>query len=190
MITTTNTLCECPPDALRLAIGVDKRLNGPHLPKRLIDTIQGLLDVPWRILIVAEYDCLILKRLQVENMNPDAELALYLAGGQTQGSIAQHFYHVPWVFRRDAAIRFVEAGRRILDKGICSYGSPESSPDVFVGLIVERFGFKLQTDLWRQYSRNSFDRPGHLEEARQAYRDGVDVIHGCKTAEELAFITT
>ncbi len=184
---TTDGLCKWPSGVRRIDCGPDSYLSGPTLPKRMCDELAALLEVPWGTLIFIESDCVIFHRLPVEDMKEG--IAAHLAGFQTQGSLAQHFFHSPWCFKREDAIRFVDCGRRVLDEGI-AYGSPESSPDVFFGWVCERNGFKVQTDLWEEYSRNSFDHPEHLVEARQAYRDGVDVLHGIKTAEELAYITT
>ena len=184
---TTDKPCECPPGVRTIRVPPDSYLNGPVLPERMCDTLASLLTVPWRTLVLAEYDVLILNRIPVEKMEGD--IAAHLAGFQHSTMLAKCFYHTPWVFKRDAAIRFVDAGRRVIEEGVCSYGSPESSPDVFFGLVVEQYGLKIQTDIWSEYSRNSFDHPEHLVEARQAFRDGVDIIHGCKTEKELLYIT-
>jgi hypothetical protein len=168
-------------------IGANKYILADHLPRRICDTIQSMLDLPWTILVLIEYDCLILKRIPVEQM--EHGIAAHLAGHRTWNSKAQRFYHNPWIFMREAAIKFVEAGRKIIEEGVCAENTPESSPDVFFALVCERNEWPVQTDLWKEYSRNSLDNPVHLEEARQAVQNGVDVVHGIKTQQQLEYVT-
>jgi hypothetical protein len=186
VIVTEDKPCQTPPGVPKIEIGIDKYMDGPHLPNRLINSIERLLERPWGTLILCEYDTLILKRIRVEAM--EHGIAAHLAGFRTWGSRANSFFHNPYVMLREWAIRFVDRGRSLLKQGIDS-GSPESSPDVFFGWVVQEGEFPVQFDLWQEYSRNSLDVEGHLQEARQAYLDGVDVIHGVKTLDELQLIT-
>lgn len=192
-IITTNLFCDTPPGVPTMSVAEDKYIDGAHLPQRLIDTMARLLELPWEILILAEYDTLIINRIRTEAM--ELAVAGHLTGYQTWGSKAKTYYHNPWVMMREPAIKFVAAGQKAIDEGVCgqkgpnAYGAPESSPDVFFGYVCETAGIKVQPNLWNEYTRNSFDHPGHLDEARAAYRAGVDVIHGCKSKEELDFIT-
>ncbi len=172
-------------------IGADKYVDGEHLPRRLLDTIENMLLLPWRKMIIAEYDVCIFKPLPAEEVKT---FAAHRAGAQTWGSKAKSFYHWPFIFARDTAIEFLMAGKVALEDGICpprephGASTPECSPDVFTGFVLQESGIVVQEDLYTEFSRNSFDVPGDLEKARQAYRDGVDCCHGIKTAEELAFI--
>jgi hypothetical protein len=142
----------------------------------------------WDHLMIVEYDTVIFHRIQVEKMT--GLLAAHYAGGPTWGSKAKGFYHNPWVFRRIAAYDFVFQGRSAVEKGVCgergpsSYGNPEASPDVFFAYVAEQMFCDVQSDLWSEFSRNDL-KDGRLALAQQAYRDGVDVIHGIKTEEEL-----
>jgi hypothetical protein len=183
VIVTEDKPCQVPPGVKKMAIGVDKYLDAEHLPSRLLNTIASLLQSPWDTLIMCEYDTVIFNRIKVEEMNSD--VSSHLAGQRE----SYRFFHNPWLFKRDAAIRFVDEGRKVIAEGKCTWNSAESSPDVFFGTVCDRLKLWVGLNLWTQYSRNSLDVPGHLEEAREAYRGGVDVIHGIKTAKELEFIT-
>lgn len=182
-ITTTNTHCVLPDVVIpSISVGVDEYLNGPHLPMRLVNTIKGLMDLEWDILILCEYDTVIFHRLPVEQMSQP--VAAHLAGHLPE----YHFYHNPWCFTRSAAEAFAQEGLKVVQEGICCYGSKESSPDVFFGLVCKRLNMTIQHDLWREFSRNRMDNPGDLDLARACYRDGFSVIHGIKTADELEYI--
>lgn len=183
VIATENTHCEIPEGASELKIGVDDYINGAHLPRRLIDSISRLLDKPWDVLMLAEYDTVIFNRIRVEAM--EHAMAAHLAGHMP----AYHFYHNPWVLHREVAEKFIQTGETVIRDGVCSYGSIESSPDVFFGLVCFMLKMPIQHNLWREFSRNSMTNEGDLELAKACYRDGYDVIHGIKTKEELEYIT-
>jgi hypothetical protein len=174
-------------------IGKNSYIDGAHLPQRMVDTIEMLLPQSWEVLMLIEYDTLILKPVQVENMTE--LLAGHYAGGRTWESKASAYYHNPWLFKRDIAALFVLEGKDAISSGVCgqktgyALAEPEGSPDVFFGYIAEQIGTPVQSDLWSEYTRNDLKDPAHLEEARRAYQDGVDVIHGCKSQHELDYIT-
>lgn len=193
VISTEGDNTEPPQNAVKLNIGRDCYIESAHLPQRMLDAITELLRFPWTVLILAEYDCLFLHRIRVEAI--EHGIAAHYAGGQTWNSKAKAFYHPPWVFLREAAMRFVEVGQEAINEGVCGQKSrealaaPEGSPDVFLGYCAERYDMPIQRDLWQEYSRNSLDIPEHLNEARKAYLDNVDILHGVKRASELAYIT-
>lgn len=185
--------CRWPDNIAWMDICENRYIDGPALPERMIDTISMLFPMDWDILIVCEYDTLFLNRIHVERMA--APMAAHFAGGKTWESKSNSFYHNPWVFKRDACLPFVDEGRKVIEEGLCpgrlqgQAATPECSPDVFFGLIAERTGMEVDARLWREYSRNSMDLPGHLDGAREAYQNGVDIIHGIKTRHELDYIT-
>lgn len=193
-IATIEGLCRFPETVDKVVkIGCNSYINGPHLPQRLIDTLSYVLDnVGGNYIMVAEYDTVIFKPIKLENM--EKELAGHLAGGRTWESKATAFYHNPWLFSRAAAEQFISAGQAAINEGICghitpvAYGTPEASPDVFFAYIAERLGLEVQTDLWSEFSRNDLYHRANLELAREAYRNGVDVIHGIKHQHELEYI--
>lgn len=193
-IATFDGICRFPETVDEVAqIGCSSYINGPHLPQRLIDTLSYVLEkYDPNFILVAEYDTVIFRRIELENL--EKELASHLAGGRTWESKATAFYHNPWLFSRAAAEKFIPAGRAAIDEGICghitpvAYGTPEASPDVFFGYIAERLELDVQTDLWTEFSRNDLFQRGNLELAREAYLEGVDVIHGIKTQQELEYI--
>jgi len=116
-------------------------------------------------------------------------VAAYLAGGQTFDAKVDRFYHNPWFFTVPFGTAILNEMRKIITEGHCVYGKAESSPDVFFAYACQRAGIEVKTDLMSEYSRNNLKDPTHLLEARQAYRNGIDVIHGIKTKQELEFIT-
>lgn len=191
VITTTEGDCFAPEGVEHSAIGGNKYIDGPHLPNRMLDTIEKLLERNWRHLIMAEYDCLWLKPIKAESVRT---VAGHYAGGPTWGSKTKGFFHCPWVFARESAMEFLKVGRHAIAGGICpdrprGQGSaPECSPDVFFAYCCERANIPVEMAVWLEYSRNSFDLPGHLEEARAAAKAGAHVIHGCKTKDQLDFI--
>ena len=191
-IGTTDGGCKFPEGCESTIIGKNSYINGSVLPQRLIDTLKYGVTQNDPVICVCEYDTLFFRHLPIERM--EHAVAAHYTGGQTWGSKARSFYHGPWVFHREAARRFVECGQDEIDKGICGPLNqphphpPECSTDVFFGYVTERHNFTVQDGLWKEFTRNSFDLPGSLEAAREAYRAGVDVIHGCKTKAELDFI--
>lgn len=194
-IGTTDGGCEWPAGINGIRnIGENKYISGRHLPTRMLDTIQELLLLPWEILAIVEYDTVIFNRIRVEAL--EHAVAAHYAGGPTWGSKAKSgFHHNPHIMHREAAIKFLAEGRKAVEEGICDRergqpDPPEASPDVFFTLICERINQPIQSGLWREYSRNSLDLAPHLNEAKEAYRLGCDVIHGIKTLKELEYITS
>lgn len=171
-----------------MEVGDDSYINGPVLPQRMLDTIESFFHMAWDILILAEYDTVFFNRIKVENMKE--LMAAHYAGGPTWGSKAHGFYHNPWVFKRIAAYDFVFTGKKAISEGVCggvtnhSWGTAEASPDVFFAYVAEKMRCKVQSDLWREFSRNDM-KGGRLDLAIEAFKAGVDVIHGIKTQTEL-----
>lgn len=191
VIGTTEGECWAPEGIPLVRVGEDRYIDGPHLPNRLIDTLEWGACTEHEHILIAEYDVLFLSPIKVKMM--EHAVAAHRAGSQTWGSTAKSFYHPPWLFKREFAKRFIEEGRKVIAEGIPDRKRgqpppPEASPDVFFGLVVERLGQPVQIDLWTEYSRNGFDVPGHLGEAREARRNGVVVIHGIKSKMEMDFI--
>jgi hypothetical protein len=190
VVITTTEICEVPEDVRTLVVGDNRYIEGPHLPNRLLDTMATLLLRPWSELILCEYDTVFFRPIDLAQL---WTVASYRAGSQTFGSKALSFYHNPWVFTRPVAIAFLARGREEIKNGLCpdrgrgQPSTPECSPDVFFGAICESLQVPVQS-LWYEYSRNDLDRPDYLDEARQAYRNGAQVIHGIKTKEQLNFI--
>jgi hypothetical protein len=195
-IGTTDGQCTWPPDINgTLNIGKNSYIDGPHLPNRMIDTVEQMLALEWQVMILCEYDTLFLNRIKVEKMTEP--LASHYAGGPTWGSKASCFYHAPWIWKRDAASEFIVVGTEAIRDGICpdrQRGQPpsaECSPDVFFAYVSEKMpGGSVQKNLWTEYSRNDLKDTGRLEGARKAYREGIDIIHGVKTKEELDYIVS
>lgn len=171
------------PDGAKLVrIAEDRYMDGKHLPRRLCDTFDQMSMTDHTHLMVVEYDTLIFKPIRWQAMEHAA--ASHVAGHLPQCS----YCHNPWLMMSEAAKRFVEIGREAIEKGVCPYGSHESSPDVFWALMMQWMEQPVQNDLWREFSRNSLDCAGDLDRAKAAYLDGMDVIHGIKKLEELEYI--
>ena len=181
VIGTVDRHCAVPEGVDELKIGLDCYIKGPHLPMRLCRTIEQLLSWDWDALILAEYDTLIFNPIKVNKLNCIAS--------HPAGTLAYNFYHNPWVFDRLTAEGFLEEGFKVIESGQCQEGAHAASPDVFFGLVCATMKQPVQGDLWTEFTRNSFDCNGDLERAREAYRNGVDIIHGTKTEKELEYIT-
>jgi len=193
-IGTNDNGCKWPEGIQWQNVGRNSYIDGSHLPQRMLDTLTQMLSLDlWNTLILTEYDTVFFNRIPVENLKHC--LAGHYAGGPTWGSKANCFYHNPWVFDRNIVMDFVVEGHDAIKEGICPdrhRGQPpaaECSPDVFFAYIAQRLGYTVQDDLWREYSRNDLKDPERLEGARKAYQDGVDIIHGIKTQDELNYIT-
>lgn len=184
--------CKFPEGCESTIIGKNCYIDGAVLPQRLLDTLKFGIEQNDPVIVVCEYDTLFFNALPIQRM--EHAVAAHHAGGSTWGSKSNSIWHNPWVFFREAAQRFVEVGQEAIDEGICgnkngvSYGAPEASPDVFVGYCVEKYNIPIQGRVWSQFSRNSLDIPGDLGKAREAYRSGVDVLHGAKSERELSYI--
>lgn len=189
VIGTTDGYFRIPEGATGIRIGKDSYLDGDHLPLRLVNTFDVLLDTEHDVLAVCEYDTVFFKPVAFDEVARATGAAAHLAGRKPWGAIGDKFYHNPWVLARETAEKFVAEGRRVIEEGICKYGSPESSPDVFFGLVLERLNIQVQENLWVEFSRNSLDCEGDLERARLAYRSDFSIIHGVKTESELSYIT-
>lgn len=193
-VATIEGACHFPMGADEVVkIGCNSYINGPHLPRRLIDTLSYVLEnIECNFIMVAEYDTVFFHPIELENM--EKELAGHLAGGKTWDSKANAFYHNPWLFSRKAAEQFAVKGLEAICEGVCgqlspvAYGTPEASPDVFFGYVAEQLGLEVQTDLWTEFSRNDLYERSNLELARERYKEGIDVIHGIKTQQELEYI--
>jgi hypothetical protein len=191
LITTEGGHCWVPAGFVSFVCGKDSYIDASHLPERLLNTLEIGLASDHEHLLVAEYDCLFFNHIRYQAM--EHAVASHRAGSSTWGSKANSFYHNPWLFHREFAERFIEEGRKVISEGICTRGrgqpsTPESSPDVFFGLVCERLNQTVQDNLWSEFSQNSFDIPGTLMQAREAYRSGIDVIHGVKSKSEMEFI--
>jgi hypothetical protein len=193
VIVTEDGICEVPEGVVTFKVGRDSYINGHVLPERLINTLEVGLASDHNFIMCCEYDVIFQNAIRYKEMTEDA--ASCRAGSQTWWSKAKSFYHNPWLFQREFASKFVEEGRKVIAEGCCTRNpgeasTPESSPDVFFGYVCERLNQTVQTDLWTEFSQNSFDIPGTLELAREAYLHGVDVIHGIKTERELHYVLT
>ncbi len=177
--------CVWPDGCKSVNISENRYMEGPNLCHRLLDTLEYLLATHHSHFVIAEYDTVFFSTVP-----KFTGVAAHLAGGQTWGSLASFFIHNPWMIDRESAKKIFKCGKTLLNLGACKYGSPESSPDVFLAWVCETLSLPVQFGLLREHSRNSYDTPGSLEAAREAYRAGIDVLHGCKHAHELEFITT
>lgn len=173
--------CRWPEGMESVEIGGNSYIDGPHLPKRVLDTLKWFLsDRTEDYLCLIEWDTIFLNPLPAL----DSGMSAHLAGGKPWNLACNYFLHNPYCFDRETAQKVVDAGFILLAEGECVGGSP----DTFLGWLTERFKISLRTDLWTQFSRNSFDCEGELDRARDAIRAGADVCHGVKHAHELEYI--
>ena len=64
----------------------------------------------------------------------------------------------------------------------------EKLPDCFLAWVCQEANVPVKFDLMKEFSRNSLDLAGSLEDARKARLDGCDIIHGVKSQKELDYI--
>lgn len=168
-----------------VTIGNNEYMNGPNLCYRLIDTLVFMLSTKYSHFCIAEYDTVFFSQI------PKFKgVAAHRAGGKTFESPSSFFIHNPWMIDRESASKIVACGMGMLDRGACAYGTAESSPDVFLAWVCESLEIPVKFNAMKEHSQNSYDIAGSLEAARDAYRAGLDCIHGIKHAHELEFITT
>jgi hypothetical protein len=183
---------EFPSGITQAKVGNNSYIDGPELPQRLIWTLVFCEAHEPDYVIIAEYDTVFFNPIDPSKMTH--YLASHYAGGQTWGSRAKGFYHNPWVFKKSVLAPMIDFGQKAINDGVCGFKSrselarPEGSPDVFFAYCAQELGLTVQPDLWSEYSRNDLKVPEHLLAAQQAYKEGVDVIHGIKTEAELKYI--
>ncbi len=168
------------PSADTVVIGGDSYVAGNHLPNRLIRTLEYAVNQGADEILVAEYDTLFFKPLP----SFPAGFVLNVTGGSMPGYRCSRFYHGPWCMDAATAKATISLGDKLLSEGINEGGSP----DTFLGYLTDLLNIPVHEGVFKNYSRNSLDQPAQLAEARQAYRDGANCLHGCKTADELLFI--
>lgn len=174
-IGTTDKECKWPVDCEHVNIGKDGYINGPHLPQRLIDTLEWCVKQPEDRYIIAEYDVLFLG-----GVPPWTGAMLHRTGGRPHDAKASQFFHNPWCLDRPTAKRLIVELKEIIREGHCKDRWPEASPDVALGFAVDRLKLDY-TPMEHMFTRNSLEEPGALELALKAVREGATVIHGCKT---------
>lgn len=191
-VCTTDGDCVVPEGWKRCHIGRNEYMNGENLPTRLLDTIRwGLENSSSEIISIFEYDSIVLSTFIYDIKEPptnEAHVWCHFTGGKPFDAKANWFSHNPWIMNRMAARALCYEMPKIIAEGHCSYGKADSSPDVFWGYACERSGVDVHHSYWRQYTRNRFDLPGHLDEAKTALGKGLDLLHGCKTAAELEYL--
>lgn len=178
-ITTEGGICYWPTDDVK-AIGPNGYAQLGHLPNRLLRTLEYALSQGADEIIVAEYDALFFQ--PISSPFPDG-LVMNKTGGGSPGFIGSGFFHPPWMMSAPTARRVIEVGDDLLRRGMIEQGFP----DRFIGLVADQ-GIPVIQNFFRSYSRNTLDQPQYLEEARLARESGAHVIHGFKTAAQLAHV--
>ena len=159
----------------------NKYIDGPHLCNRLIRTFEfGIRQGADNICII-EHDTVFFKPM------PFCPIGFTM--NRTGGNIAPwkctQFFHNPHHIDVATAIRAVALGDVLIKQGDIEGGNP----DLFLGRITDLMpDVPINQGVFRNYTRNALDQPGHLQEARDAYRAGVHAIHGVKHERELNFI--
>lgn len=170
---TTDGKCKFPCDWIILGENSYMKLKGhdDHLCRRLIDTLKWCLTQPEERFIIAEYDTIFLKKI------PKFKgVCAVKTGGKVNGSIADSFYHNPWLVDRETAPELIRAMEEVLP---LSGEYPNNSPDIFFGLAVERAQIKV-TAPFKLFTRNTIDSLEAIDEACEAALE-VHAIHGVKT---------
>lgn len=163
------------PERIPIFISGDgKYMEGPNLCIRLVETLDYIWRSGFDHGIIVEYDTLILRELPIGGVHADR------TGGRTWDSKATFFSHNPWIVDAESAKRMAHEGKMIISEGLCEYGTPESSPDVFFGLICDRLKVPIQNDV-KLFTRNTIESEEDVILAREAFRNGHHAIHGVKT---------
>ncbi len=181
-ITTQGGGCQWPtPDVKE--IRPDSYINGPHLPLRLLETIAYGLSQGADEIVIIEWDTVFFKPLPSELPKG---FVMNVTGGNIPPWKSTRFFHNPWCMDAETARAVLHIGFPMVASGDIEGGNP----DLFIGRITDLLPhIPVHQGVFTNYSRNSLDQPGHIEEAREAYLKGVTCVHGIKTAHELAFIT-
>lgn len=177
-VSTTDGNCGWPEPIEEVKISHSSYIDGPVLPKRLLDTMRLMLLLPYDRYCIIEWDCLFFKPL------PEfTGMAAFHAGNRMGDMRTERFFHCPWAFDFDTGTKFMEKGYELLPQ----VSGHEASPDVFFGWVCEQAGIEVAQP-WNGFSRNSLDCVGDVELAQAAYRIGAMAIHGIKTEANLATI--
>lgn len=179
---TTDDLCVWPEGWEWVNIGDNgyMKIKGKddHLCRRLLDTVKWCLTQPEDKFAIIEYDTIPLRTM------PKWEgVSACLTGGKVNGSLANQFFHNPWLFDRESGPALVAALEQVLPE---SHSYPNNSPDLFFGLACERAGIKVGCN-FKLFTRNRLDGPGDLDAAVEAALSRFHVIHGVK--EEFEYET-
>ncbi len=179
-IGTEDEPCEWPIGMPSTRIGINSYINGPVLPKRMLDTFEFLytkLDRCPEFVGIIEYDTICLRPI------PDLPMGLttHLAGGNIEGLKGNQFYHNPWLCDLATAELIVAAGREMLAEGDDNGGSP----DLFIGWLTEKYNIPVNLDPIKCFSQNTIHVDWQVDLAREAVQKGAHFIHGIKDADIL-----
>jgi hypothetical protein len=160
-----------------------------NLPSRLILTLKHFLTTDYERCVIMEYDTLITGPLPDWPLNPRRMIAKR-AGGKHDSSEASQFFHTPWIFDRSSTGVVTGVGTQLLSDPVMQRGGRgvHASPDMFLGLIMDRVPFQWEDTGDSTFSRNTIDSPDQIAEARDAKAKGCVFFHGVKTREQMEAI--
>jgi hypothetical protein len=181
-LVTDDEQCLWPTNDVVVA-GVNRYVEGKHLPLRLLQSLEAGLDTGADEIVVIEYDVVFFRPLPPA---PARGIAMVPTCGPQSGYKSSRAFHCPWQMSRDTALRAFLVGHELLANGENESGMP----DYFIGLLAERAGIPVIENHFTRYTQNTIHTPEHLAEAHEAFRTGVHAIHGIKTAENLSFIVS
>lgn len=156
--------------------------NKLNLPMRFLGTIYHFLNhTPNDHLCIVEYDTYICGKFY----EPCDGLTTHLAGGQLPDSKSTRFFHTPWIMDRETAKKILKQGTILIMEGEHAHGC-HGSPDVFLGLIVDRL--ELPFNESNTFSVNTIEAYA-APAANEAYKNGCKFFHGVKRPEHITNIT-
>lgn len=180
-ILTEGGRCKWPTEDT-VAISPDRYIDGPHLPNRLLRTLEFGLAQGADEIVVIEYDVLFFHPLPA--VLPKG-ITMNWTGGNQPGFKCTRFAHVPWTMDAETAKLVIAEGDKMLAEGDIEGGNP----DLFLGRLTDRRpDIPVHSGLYPSFTRNSYDIPGDLEKARAAVKAGAVVCHGIKHEREMTFI--
>jgi hypothetical protein len=173
-------------EAGRNAYATDDPVN---LPVRLILTLKHFLTTHYERCVIMEYDTLITGPLPDWPLHP-YRMITKRAGGKHDSSEASQFFHTPWIFDRSSAGVVIGVGTQLVADPVMDRGGRgvHASPDMFLGLIMDRASFCWEDTGDTTFSRNTIDTPEQIAAARDAKARGCVFFHGVKTREQMEAI--
>lgn len=138
---------------------------------------------PYDAYAITEYDCIWTRKMPEIPGWSFISLATQIAGHKSGGFRGSRFFHCPWIVQRKDLAYFIDYGERMLNAGLNEHGFI----DRWLGLMADLYDIRVHEI--NGYTRNTLDQPEHIAQAIDAIKDGACVIHGVKTADQLAAVT-
>lgn len=160
-------------------IGTPGYARDGNLCQRLVDAAAIFLGMEeFTHLCLIESDAIFTRSL-AEVEHPGG-IVTFQAGGPSEGFRSSAYYHTPWWFDKETALKIVTTGTELLARG----WNEEGFPDRFVGLICDAHkGIEIHQS--NTFSMNALDTPERIGAALSAMDRHCFYVHGVKNAGQL-----